>query len=168
MVIGWLSPVVLVPASILSSLPPDQLRSILAHEIAHVHRHDYLVNGLQKIVEAVLFFHPAVWWLSRQVRAEREQCCDDEAVLIAGDALVYANALYQLETIRAGANPIAMSANGGSIMQRIKRILESNATDSKICINGSKVRASRFSGLFIRIRFTIQAGARRFRSARES
>ena len=115
MVIGW--------------LPPDQLRSILAHEMAHVRRHDYLVNGLQKVVEAILFFHPAVWWLSRRVRAEREQCCDDEVVLIAGAALVYANALYQLETIRAEANPIAMSANGGSIMQRIKRILKSNATD---------------------------------------
>jgi hypothetical protein len=128
MVIGWLSPLVLVPASLVSSVPPDQLRSILAHEIAHIRRHDYLINALQKVVEATLFFHPAVWWLSHRIRIERERCCDDEAVRLTGDALLYANALYRLETIRIETSPLALAANGGSIMDRIRRILATNTS----------------------------------------
>jgi len=81
-VIGWLKPVLLVPASAVGGLSPDQLEAILAHEIAHVRRHDYLVNLLQTLVETLLFYHPAVWWVSTQVRIEREHCCDDVAVAV--------------------------------------------------------------------------------------
>ncbi|HEV2844833.1 MAG TPA: M56 family metallopeptidase, partial [Thermoanaerobaculia bacterium] len=78
-VIGWLRPVILVPASALAGLSPRQLEAILAHELAHVRRHDYLINLLQTVVETLLFYHPAVWWVSAQVRRERENCCDDMA-----------------------------------------------------------------------------------------
>lgn len=126
MVIGWLSPVVLVPLAAFVSLTRDQLRSILAHEIAHIRRHDYLINGLQKTVETVLFFHPVVWWLSHRVRVEREHCCDDEVVQTLGNTLVYANALARVETLRAEPQSIALAANGGSLMRRITRIVRAD------------------------------------------
>ena len=123
MVIGWLSPVVLVPVSAFTSLTPDQLRSILAHEIAHIRRYDYLVNCLQRIVESILFFHPVVWWLSNHVRIEREHCCDDVALRAAGDALTYAKALSRLDALRAEHQQLALAANGGSLLYRITRIV---------------------------------------------
>ena len=76
--------------SALAGLPPHQLEAILAHELAHIRRHDYLVNLLQTLVETLLFYHPAVWWLSRRIRAERENCCDDLAVSLCGDPYTYA------------------------------------------------------------------------------
>ena len=96
-VIGWLKPVVLLPASALAGLTPRQLEAILAHELAHIRRHDYLVNLLQTLVETLLFYHPAVWWLSRRIRVERENCCDDLAVSLCGDPVAYAAALADLE-----------------------------------------------------------------------
>ena len=99
-VIGWLKPVVLLPASALAGLSPHQLEAILAHELAHIRRHDYLVNLLQTLVETLLFYHPAVWWLSRRIRAERENCCDDLAVSLCGDPVAYAAALAELEGLR--------------------------------------------------------------------
>ena len=99
-VIGWVKPVILIPASALSGLNPHQLEAILAHELAHIRRHDYLVNLLQAVVETLLFYHPAVWWLSRRIRAERENCCDDLAVSLCGDPLTYARALADLEGLR--------------------------------------------------------------------
>jgi len=92
-VIGWLRPVVLVPVGALSGLPAEYLEALLLHELAHVRRHDYLVNILQSVAEALLFYHPAVWWVSGHIRAERELCCDDVAVAVSGDALTYARAL---------------------------------------------------------------------------
>ena len=127
MVVGWFSPVVVVPVSALTSLTPDQLRAVLAHELAHIRRHDYLVNGIQYIIDIILFFHPAVWWLSSQVRHEREQCCDDIAVHTAGNPLVLAKALSQLEALRIERTQVALAANGGILMQRIERILGINA-----------------------------------------
>ena len=99
-VIGWLKPVVLLPASALAGLSPNQVEAILAHELAHIRRHDYLVNLLQTLVETLLFYHPAVWWLSRRIRAERENCCDDLAVSLCGDPVAYAAALAELEDLR--------------------------------------------------------------------
>ncbi len=128
-VIGWLRPVILVPACALVNLSAPQLEAILAHELAHIRRHDYLVNLLQSVVETALFYHPAVWWLSRRVRAEREHACDDLAVAVTGDVLVYAHALTTLETLRlqgsqATASIVAVAADGGSLMQRIQRLLK--------------------------------------------
>lgn len=123
MVVGWLQPVVLVPASVLTGLPPSQLAAVLAHELAHVRRHDYLVNLLQTAVETLLFYHPAVWWVSAQVRRERENCCDDLAVAVCGDRLGYARALASLEGLRAPASPLVLAASGGSLVERIRRLV---------------------------------------------
>jgi beta-lactamase regulating signal transducer with metallopeptidase domain len=123
-VIGWLRPVVLLPASALSGLAPRQIEALLAHELAHIRRHDYLINLLQTAVETLLFYHPAVWWAGREMRAERENCCDDLAVAVCGDALVYARALTELEQIRIRTPQLAMAANGGSLLDRVRRLLE--------------------------------------------
>lgn len=120
--VGWMKPVVLLPAVALSGLTPEQLHAILAHELAHVRRHDYLVNLLQAIVETLLFYHPATWWVSSQVRAEREHCCDDLAVDICGDRLVYVSALAELTTI-ANHRAFALAATDGSLIGRVQRIL---------------------------------------------
>jgi Zn-dependent protease with chaperone function len=128
-VIGWLKPVVLLPASVLAALSPSQLEAILAHELAHIRRHDYLVNLLQTVVETLLFYHPAVWWVSRRIRIERENCCDDLAVSLCGDPVAYANALVDLESLRSSNAPFrrfdrtAMAATGGSLLQRVRRLV---------------------------------------------
>ena len=122
-VIGWLKPMVLLPASTLAGLTPAQLELILAHELAHVRRHDYLVNLMQTVVETLLFYHPAVWWVSRRMRIERENCCDDLAVLAGGDAVSYARALEHLESLRAPVPAVVMAATGGSLFERISRLV---------------------------------------------
>jgi beta-lactamase regulating signal transducer with metallopeptidase domain len=123
LVLGWWRPVVLVPLAALSSLPPVYLEALLAHELAHVRRFDFLVNVLQCCVEAVLFYHPAVHWVSRRMREEREHCCDDVAIAVSGDALSYARALTEMEALRAPIPELAPASNGGSLMLRIERIL---------------------------------------------
>ena len=121
-VIGCIRPVVLLPASALSGLTPQQLEAILAHELAHIRRHDYLVNLLQTVVETLLFYHPAVWWVSRRIRVERENCCDDLAVSLCGDPVAYAAALAELETSR-GRGQLVLAATGGSLLDRVRRLL---------------------------------------------
>ena len=121
--IGWLRPVILLPLGVLTNLTLQQLEAILAHELAHIRRHDYLVNMLQAVIETLLFYHPAVWWVSRQIRQEREQCCDDLAVAACGDAMGYARALFALEEFRAATPSLATAANGGSLSQRIERLV---------------------------------------------
>jgi beta-lactamase regulating signal transducer with metallopeptidase domain len=122
-VIGWMRPVVLIPASALAGLSPVQLEAILAHELAHIRRHDYLVNLLQTLVETLLFYHPAVWWLSRRIRIEREHCCDDLAVGLCGDPVTYARALADLEALRSDGHQLVLAANGGSLLDRVRRLL---------------------------------------------
>ncbi|HJU76305.1 MAG TPA: M56 family metallopeptidase, partial [Gemmatimonadaceae bacterium] len=123
-VIGWLRPVLLIPASMSGGLTVVQLETILAHELAHVRRHDYVVNLFQAVVETLLFYHPAVWWVSRQIREEREHCCDDLAVATSGDARLYASALLQLETLRVDSTQLALAATGGgNLLHRVRRLL---------------------------------------------
>ena len=129
-VIGHLKPVVLVPTSALSGLSPSQLEAILAHELAHVRRHDYLVNLVQTVIETVLFYHPAVWWVSRQVRLEREHCCDDLAVAACGDRRTYVEALLGLEQLRQPALLLAPGATDGPLLARARRLLAVNDCDS--------------------------------------
>jgi len=129
-VIGWLRPVILVPVGVLCGLAPEQVEALLAHELAHVRRHDYLVNVLQGIAESLLFYHPAVWWISNQIRAEREHCCDDLAVAVSGDVLVYARALAELESMRPAHFKAALSANDGSLLRRIRRLTNPVAAHS--------------------------------------
>jgi TonB family protein len=122
-VIGWLRPVVLIPASCLTGLSTMQIEAVLAHELAHIRRHDYLVSVLQSVIETLLFYHPAVWWVSKQVRRERECCCDEMAVAVGGDRLAYARALSLLEERRSFYPEVALGANGGVLKIRIKRFL---------------------------------------------
>ena len=129
-VVGHLRPIILIPAGALLGLQPQQLEAVLAHELAHVRRYDYAVNLLQTAVETLLFYHPAAWWLSRRVRAEREHACDDAAVEATGDVLLYARALAALEHLRTEHVPpaaLALAANGGSLMQRIQRLVNRGA-----------------------------------------
>ncbi len=121
--IGWLRPVVLIPSSALIGIQPDLLEAVLLHELAHIRRHDYLVNLLQTVVETLGFFHPAVWWVSRQIRLERENCCDDAAVAALGDTPRFARALVRLEEIRQRPPELALAGTGGILMQRVTRLL---------------------------------------------
>jgi beta-lactamase regulating signal transducer with metallopeptidase domain len=118
--VGWIKPVVLLPAAALSGLSPAQVEALVAHELAHIRRHDYLVNLVQSAVETLLFYHPAVWWTSRQVRIEREHCCDDLAVNVC-DRLVYATALTDLAALTTPR--LAIAATDGSLLARVSRIL---------------------------------------------
>lgn len=129
-VMGWLRPVILLPPAALLGMPADQLELVLAHELAHILRHDFAINLLQSCVEVLLFYHPAVWWVSAKIRQERELCCDDLAVRTTGDALDYAAALTRLEALcrppdpqRHAAQALALSATGGSFMHRIRRLI---------------------------------------------
>ncbi len=121
-VIGWLRPVVLLPAATLTGLSTEQMEMILAHELAHVRRNDFFVNLMQAVVETLLFYHPAVWWISNRIRVEREHCCDDVAVSVTGNALVYARALTRLEELRVADAQAFIAANGGSLIGRIRRL----------------------------------------------
>ncbi len=122
-VVGWLRPVVLVPVGSLGGLPAEYVEALLLHELAHIRRHDYVVNMLQSVAEALLFYHPAVWWVSGHIRARRELCCDDVAVSVSGDALTYARALAHLESYHPAHLTAALAATGGSLADRIARLL---------------------------------------------
>ena len=121
-VIGWLRPVVLLPVSALTGLSPEQLGAVIAHELAHIRRHDALVNLFQTGVETLLFYHPAVWWVNSQIRAERENCCDDVAVSVCGGVPDYARALMLMEEWRRAPH-LAMAANGSRLRSRVLRLM---------------------------------------------
>ena len=124
MVVGCLSPIVLVPVSAFTSLTPNQLRAILLHELAHIRRLDHWVNLFQSVIESLLFFHPAVWWLSNKVRDEREHCCDEFSVTSTGQPKDLAEALFQLESLRTRTSSMSLAATGGKLKERIARILQ--------------------------------------------
>ena len=129
MLLGWIRPVILLPASMLSGFTPVQIEMIIAHELGHIRRFDYLVNLLQVAIETVLFYHPVVHWISRDVRNAREACCDDLALQFAGGSrLVYARALAELEELRLSAPALALGAGGGVLLARIKRIVGESET----------------------------------------
>ncbi|MBV9958004.1 MAG: M56 family metallopeptidase, partial [Acidobacteria bacterium] len=169
-VIGWLRPVILVPVSAFVGLSPQQIEALLAHELAHIRRHDYLVNLLQTAVETLLFYHPAVWWISRQIRTEREHCCDDLAVAACGNVLTYARALAELEELRsstgAATSQLALAADGGgtggSLLKRIQRLIETPSSPHQ--------RSSAWLASFVAIAaiFFICIGARTTLFSREA
>ena len=121
--LGHFRPLILVPIGLLTRLPPAQVQAILLHELAHIRRYDYLANLVQRTVEGPLFYHPAVWWISRVIRTEREKCCDDMVVAMSGDAHEYAVALTALEQNRRSGREPALAVTGGSLMKRIHRLL---------------------------------------------
>jgi beta-lactamase regulating signal transducer with metallopeptidase domain len=130
-VVGYMRPVILLPASVITGLSPAYLDAVLAHELAHVRRHDYLVNALQSLVETLLFYHPVVWWCSRQIRIEREHCCDDMVVEAGGDRVRYAAALAQLEELRGLQPMLSLNASGGRLVDRIRRLLGESPTKER-------------------------------------
>ncbi|WP_057832585.1 M56 family metallopeptidase [Colwellia sp. TT2012] len=140
MAIGWLKPVVLLPASMVTGLSSAQLEMLILHELAHIRRHDYLVNFLQTLIELLFFFHPSVHWIGKQIRNEREYCSDDIAVQHCGDALAYAHTLTDTASLCAKAHfhtipTMAMAATGGDLKARVLRIVDHHCAPSN---NASK------------------------------
>ncbi len=127
MVVGCLRPVILIPVSVLARLPQDQLEMILAHELGHVRRFDYAFNLLQVVMETLLFYHPAITWMSQRVREEREHCCDDLVVRECGRPATYARALTNLEVLRSPALAAAVPATGGNLLARIRLIIDDHS-----------------------------------------
>ena len=120
---GWWRPVVLVPASLVTGMPAHLFEALLAHEVAHIRRHDYLVNLAQNVVETLLFYHPAVWWISGRIRAEREHIADDIAARQLGEPRRLALALSELDKLQFSTHHLAQAANGGHLMKRITRLV---------------------------------------------
>ncbi len=127
---AWRATVIL-PVSAVLRMPPSELEAVLAHELAHIRRLDYLCNLFQTAVESVLFFHPAVWWLSRTVRDRREVCCDEIAVSVCADPIVYAQALLRLEEQKSAHLHLAVALKGhnGSLLRRVKLVLGDGPSD---------------------------------------
>jgi len=121
---GWWRPVVLVPAALVTGMPKELLEALLAHEVAHVKRLDYLVNLGQNVVEIVLFYHPVVWFISGRIRVEREQIADDLAARHTGKPRQLAQALSELERLQFSGHHLAMAASGGQLLTRVKRLLQ--------------------------------------------
>ncbi len=131
MLVGWLRPVILLPLSLLSSLPKDYLEALLLHELAHVRRHDQVIHLIQSVVEALLFYHPCVWWVSRKICVEREFCCDDLVLAQTEDRVAYAQALAALADTQLLTLATTSPATGGSLMTRIQRIIHPNPRNER-------------------------------------
>jgi len=119
---GYWKPVVLLPVALLSGMPADLVEALLAHEMAHIRHHDYLINLLQNLIETLLFYHPAVWWISHRIRIERELMADDFAASKLGEPRRLALALSELEKLQFSTHQMALAANGGNLMVRIQRL----------------------------------------------
>lgn len=134
-VLGWFRPIVIVTTQALTGLNPQQLQAVIAHELAHIRRYDAFVNLFQVVAEMFLFYHPAVWWVSRRIRIEREVCCDHEALAACGEPVSYARALTMMEEWRA-APPMLMAANRGPLAERVFRLLGIQGTSSRSRVAG--------------------------------
>lgn len=157
-VLGWFRPVVLLPMKALTGMDEQQIEAVIAHELAHIRRLDCFVNLFQIAVETLLFYHPAVWWVSQRVRAERENCCDDEAISICGDAVVYARALTLMEEWRT-APALMMAANRSPLAERVVRLLGLSGAAatgrtrmaglgvSAVCLTGALLAGNAFLGV---------------------
>lgn len=124
--LGSISPIILLPAGLLSGLSTAQIEAVLVHELYHIKRRDYIINICQALVEVMLFYHPAIWHMNRIIREERENCCDDQTVAFCGDAVSYARALTRIQEMNTSPKPrLAMSAGGstaGNFTYRIQRL----------------------------------------------
>lgn len=153
---GWLRPVVLLPVRALGGLTEDQIDAVIAHELAHIRRLDCFVNLFQIGVETLLFYHPAVWWVSQRIRVEREHCCDDEAVALCGDAVDYARALTLMEEWRS-TPALMMAANRSPLAERVSRLLGLDGPTAKfrvagmaagvVCLAGAMLAGNAFLGV---------------------
>jgi len=134
MVIGYIKPVILLPIGAINNLQENEVEAILAHELAHIQRNDYLMNILLSVIEVLFYFNPAVWWIAANIRTERENCCDDTAVKLCGSSLTYAKALVSLQEIGCSAPKMAMPFSGSKnqLLHRVKRILNQPQNKSNI------------------------------------
>lgn len=134
MLIGWLRPVILLPTAVALGFPRQQVELILAHELGHLRRCDHLVNLVQTVLETVLFYHPVVHWISREVRNERELCCDHLVLrTMQGEPHEYARTLAALEELRL-ATPFALAASGGDLLERVRRIV--GVSSPRVAVEG--------------------------------
>ncbi len=126
-VIGVLKPVILIPLGTISNVPPEQLEAILLHELAHIRRKDFLLNIIQTVLEAIFFYHPAVWWLSKNIRQEREHICDDMALSFQTESLTYIKALTTMEEMNFKPPVLASALSGRKhqLLYRIRRMIDS-------------------------------------------
>ena len=154
-VAGWIRPVVLLPITAITGLTEEQLEAVIAHELAHIQRHDAFVHLFQVGVETLLFYHPAVWWVGKRIRAERENCCDDVAVAFCGNAFTYADALTRMAEWKV-APLLVMAANSSLLVERIARVLGArrpvesfrgaNLSAGVLCLATALLAASAFVG----------------------
>jgi bla regulator protein blaR1 len=155
-VLGWFRPVVLLPARALTGLNEAQIEAVIAHELAHIRRLDCFVNLFQIAVETLLFYHPAVWWVSQRIRTEREHCCDDEAITVCGNAVNYARALTLMEEWRATPS-LMMAANRSPLSERVVRLLGLKGSAGRLrvaglaagiaCLTGALLAGNAFLGV---------------------
>jgi beta-lactamase regulating signal transducer with metallopeptidase domain len=131
--IGHLKPIIFFPLGMLSSIPVDQVEAIMAHELAHILRRDYLINILQNFVDIFFFYHPGIRWISARIRAERENCCDDVAVGVVGDSIKFAHALASIQVWNTNQPALAMSAGGrkDKLFNRIRRVTKMKQKDTR-------------------------------------
>jgi beta-lactamase regulating signal transducer with metallopeptidase domain len=143
--IGYFKPIILFPLGILSGLPQNQIEAIIAHELAHIKRNDFIVNLVQTFIEAFFFYHPAVWWISSIINRERENCCDDIAVGYCLDSTIYSKALYNLQETCMQEKKVALAALGkrNNLYRRIKRM---NANNNSISYG---IKFAAFAVLFL-------------------
>ncbi|MBX2893507.1 MAG: M48 family metalloprotease [Saprospiraceae bacterium] len=133
--IGWLKPAVLLPIGLVNRLSPAEVEAVLAHELAHIARRDWLFNLVQAFIETLFYYHPAVWWMSQIIRHERENCCDDAALAATGDRFAFAKALVQVQEMAKPAPALALSMNGKSrplLLERVRRILNQPQQKSQV------------------------------------
>ena len=120
LVVGVVKPVIIFPTGLFTRLSPEQIEAVLIHELAHICRHDYLVNLVQVAIDTLLFYHPATWWISQRVRSEREHCCDDMVVKTTRERHIYVTALAVIAESRM---TLAPAASGAPLLPRIQRLL---------------------------------------------
>jgi beta-lactamase regulating signal transducer with metallopeptidase domain len=147
MVVGYVRPVILLPLRVVTGLSSYEVEAILAHELAHIRRHDYAVNLLQILIETVCFYHPAVWWLSSRLRHERECCCDELAVRAIGNRQAYGRAMLTLEELRGSPTVLSLSATHGSLLERIRRLAgEQSPPTAGLGLTGSLLLCALLAG----------------------
>lgn len=130
MILGFWKPVILFPVGMINHLNLQETEAILAHELAHFVRKDVYINIVQTLIEALLYYHPAIWWISANIRVERENCCDEQAIQYLGDHIHYAKTLVKMQEIQVNGPTLALHFNhkNSFFSNRIKRILNMSQT----------------------------------------
>ena len=134
LMIGFFKPLILLPVGTINHLSADEVEAILAHELAHIARQDYIFNIMQSLIEIIYYYHPAAWWISAVIRTEREHCCDDTAIRLCSNPLTYAKALLHVQELQHYRTPVlamAFSGHKNQLLYRIQRILNQSHNKSR-------------------------------------